>query len=134
MRRISSRERPACDRRALGAAAEAAAASFLERHGLVILLRNFQCRFGELDIVALQPPDVLVIAEVRLRSRGDYGGGAASVDAHKQRRLHLAARQLLLRRPALSRLRARFDVLELRAPAGDGASPDIHWIRAAFGA
>ena len=124
---------PAIDRRALGAAAEDAAAAFLERQGLVILLRNFRCRFGELDIVALQAPDVLVIAEVRLRSRADYGGAAASVDAHKQRRLLLAARQLLLRRPSLSRLRARFDVLEVK-PAGAAATMGIDWIRAAFGA
>jgi putative endonuclease len=122
------------DRRALGAAAESAAAAFLERQGLVILLRNFRCRFGELDVVALEAPDVLVIAEVRLRSREDYGGGAASVDVHKQRRLRLAAGQLLLRRPALSRLRARFDVLELKRAAEEATTPDIRWIRAAFGA
>ena len=119
------------DRRALGAAAEDAAAAWLESQGLRLLMRNVRCRFGELDVVALQAPDVLVLAEVRLRSRADYGDGAASVDVHKQRRLQLAARYLLLRKPALSRLRARFDVLDVK-PAAAGPGFDIRWIRDAF--
>jgi putative endonuclease len=73
---------------------------------------------------------VLVLAEVRLRSRDDYGSGAATVAARKQRRLALAARHLLMRRPALARLRARFDVLEL-SPAAPGGWR-IEWIRGAF--
>ena len=60
---------PRVDRRALGAAAEDAAAAWLEQQGLRLLLRNVRCRFGELDVVALQTPDVLVLAEVRLRSQ-----------------------------------------------------------------
>lgn len=122
---------PRVDRRALGAAAEDAAAAWLEGQGLRLLWRNVRCRFGELDVVALQAPDVLVLAEVRLRSREDFGGGAASVDIHKQRRLQLAARHLLLGRPALARLRARFDVLDVK-PAADGPGFEIRWIRDAF--
>lgn len=122
---------PPGDRRALGAAAEDAAAEFLRRQGLSILLRNFRCRFGEIDAVAIEPPDVLVLAEVRLRSRSDFGGAAASVDVHKQRRLQLTARHLLARRPALARLRARFDVLEVK-PQAPPADFMIYWIRDAF--
>jgi putative endonuclease len=117
------------DRQALGRAAEAAAASHLAGHGLEILLRNYRCRMGELDIIARAAPDILVIAEVRLRSRRDYGGGAASVDGLKQGRIIQASRHLLMTRPALARLRARFDVLDLE-PEGDGYR--IDWIRGAF--
>ena len=53
----------------------------------MLLQRNYRCRMGELDLIAQQAPDVLVIAEVRLRSRLDFGGGAASVDARKQQRV-----------------------------------------------
>jgi putative endonuclease len=122
---------PSLDRRALGAAAEDAAAAFLENQGLRILLRNFRCRFGELDVVALQAPDLLILGEVRLRGRSSFGDGAASVDIHKQRRLRLAARHLLARRPALSRLRARFDVFDVR-PAASPSTFEIRWIRDAF--
>ena len=120
----------AMDRQSLGRAAEEAAAAHLAGQGLEILLRNYRCRLGEIDIVASEAPDVLVIAEVRLRSRRDYGGGAASVDCGKQRRIQQAARHLLMTRPALSRLRGRYDVLDLE-PASAGY--EIRWIRGAFG-
>jgi putative endonuclease len=119
------------DRQALGRAAEDAAVRHLEARGLQILLRNHRCRMGELDVIARESPDILVIAEVRLRSRRDYGGGAASVDGLKQRRIVQASRHLLMTRPALAKLRARFDVLDLE-PAGEGYA--IHWIRGAFSA
>lgn len=119
------------DRRAIGAAAEDAAASHLVSQGLHILARNYRCRMGEIDLVARETPDVLVIAEVRFRSRDDYGGGAASVDPRKQQRIIKAARHLLMTQPALAKLRGRFDVLDVR-PLGDGHVVD--WIRHAFGA
>lgn len=115
------------DRQAIGRAAEDAAAAHLQAAGLDILLRNYRCRLGELDLIA-RDAGVLVIAEVRLRSREDFGGGAASVDAGKQRRIVSASRHLLMRRPALARLPARFDVIEVQP----GAPLRIHWIRNAF--
>lgn len=118
------------DRRAIGQRAEDAAAVFLEQQGLTILLRNHRCRMGELDLIATLPPDVLVIAEVRLRSRLDYGGAAASVDARKRSRILRASRHLLATRPALARLRIRFDVIEMQ-PAS-GGDYRIGWIKSAF--
>ena len=66
---------------------------------------------------------------MRLRSRADFGGGAASVDGRKRQRILRTSRHLLMMRPALARLRARFDVLDLK-PAESGY--DIQWIRGAF--
>jgi putative endonuclease len=120
--------RPRIDRQALGRAAEDAAAAYLVERGLTILLRNFRCRLGELDIVARTADRVLVIAEVRLRSDARRGGSPASVDGHKQRRLLLATRWLLGNQPALARLPVRFDVLAI-----DG-SGEITWIKQAFDA
>jgi len=118
------------DRRAIGQRAEDAAARFLEQQGLTIVLRNHRCRMGELDLIASLPPDVLVIVEVRLRSRLDYGGAAASVDARKRARILRASRHLLATHPPLARLRVRFDVIELQ-PSPD-AGYRIGWIRNAF--
>lgn len=75
---------------------------------------------------------VIVIAEVRLRADARYGGGAASVDWRKQRRIQRAASHLLLRLPALATRPLRFDVLDL-APSGTG-DYRIEWIRQAFDA
>src|ERR1700754_5180849 len=99
------------DRQLIGRTAEQAAAEFLESRQLNILFRNYRCRTGEIDIVAETMAGVVGIAEVRLRASTTYGGGAASVDWRKQRRLHRAACHLLARHPALARRALRFDVL-----------------------
>lgn len=118
------------DRQSIGRSAEDAAANFLESRQLTILFRNYRCRTGEIDIVAETNDGVVVIAEVRLRASTTYGGGAASVDWRKQRRLQRAACHLLAKHPALARRALRFDVLDL-APEGT-ASYRIDWIRHAF--
>ena len=121
------------DRAALGRAAEDLAAQHLAAQGAEVLLRNFRRRTGELDLVALHGGVVLVV-EVRLRSRDDYGGGAASVDARKQRRLIRTTQQLLQSRPDLARRPLRFDVMVVTP---DDAAPDgrrLEWIRHAFSA
>jgi putative endonuclease len=119
------------DRQQIGRGAEDAAAQFLESRQLVILLRNYRCRRGEIDIVAETIDGVIVIAEVRLRSSARFGGGAASVGWRKQRHIQRAASHLLARHPALRRRPVRFDVLDL---APDGAGYRIEWIRQAFDA
>ena len=113
----------------VGARAELAAAQFLESQRLTILLRNYRCRMGELDLVARAPDGTLVIAEVRMRSSDSHGGAAASVTARKQQRIVRASRHLLATQPRLSRCAIRFDVLDLRPQDGAYA---INWIRHAF--
>jgi putative endonuclease len=113
-----------------GSRAERAAAEYLQAQGARILLRNYRCRCGELDIVALVGEDELAIVEVRTRSSDAYGGAAASVDAAKRQRLIRAASRLLQQRKDLARLRARFDVIVVREPFGN--APQILWIKHAF--
>ena len=108
-----------------GALAEQLAAQFLQRHGLKLLQQNYRCRYGEIDLI-LQDGATLVFAEVRLRSRGDFGGAAASIDAAKQAKLVRSAQHYLA---ALARTPpCRFDALLLQAADGS----DIEWIRNAF--
>jgi putative endonuclease len=114
------------DRMGLGRAAEQRAAQRLEQAGFTVLARNWRCRAGELDLVARRER-LLVIAEVRLRSRAGYGGAAGSIDALKRARIVRAARQLLRRRPALAGLAVRFDALVCAGPEAP-----IEWIEAAF--
>lgn len=113
-------------RSAAGARAEQLAAQFLQQRGLKLLQQNYRCRFGEIDLI-LQDGDTLVFAEVRLRSRGDFGGAAASINAAKQGKLSRAAQHYLA---SLARIPpCRFDAVLLQAQDGS----DIEWVKDAFG-
>jgi putative endonuclease len=117
----------------LGRAAEARALRYLEAAGLHLLTRNYRCRAGELDLVMIDTTArVLVLVEVRSRSRSDFGIAAATISAGKQRRCSLAARHLLLTRRELRRLRARFDVVAIDPSSLAGGEPVVTWIRNAF--
>jgi putative endonuclease len=94
-----------------GDRAEALAAQFLMRHGLVIVSRNFRTRAGEIDLVA-RDGSTLVFVEVRMRRSQDFGGAAASITARKQQRLVKAANAYLAmlgREPP-----CRFDAILMR--------------------
>jgi len=119
---------PSLDRRARGDAVETAALGFLQRHGLRLLARNAQARGGELDLVMLDG-ETLVFVEVRYRATSAFGGGAASVDAGKRRKLVRAAQAFLLRHPQHADASCRFDVIDA---AGDPATPRIEWLQDAF--
>jgi putative endonuclease len=64
------------DKRALGNDAERTAEQFLNRKGLAPLARNFRCRHGEIDLVALDD-DELVFVEVRYRGPGSFARAGA---------------------------------------------------------
>lgn len=99
------------------------AETYLKTHGLKLLARNWRCRFGEIDLI-MQDTSTLVFIEVRMRSRRDFGGAAASVTPVKQKKLLAAARQYLTTLNTLPP--CRFDVI---AMAGE-APPE--WIKNAF--
>jgi putative endonuclease len=86
--------RPA--RAVAGEKAEALAAEFLAARGMQVIERNFRRRCGEIDLVA-QDGDTLVFVEVRLRTRSDFGGAAASITARKRARMSAAAGLYLAR-------------------------------------
>jgi putative endonuclease len=114
----------------LGRRAEDRALAYLESQGLALIARNHRCRGGEIDLV-MRHGAVLVLVEVRSRSRRDFGGAAASIGARKQHRFVIAARHLLRTRPDLAQLRARFDVVAIDPGTTPGAST-LEWIRDAF--
>ncbi len=116
------------DRRARGDAVETAALAFLEANGLRLLARNASARGGELDLVMADGAAV-VFVEVRYRGSAAFGGGAASVDAGKRRKLVRAAQVWLLRHPRHADAPCRFDVV---AASGDPAAPAFDWLRDAF--
>lgn len=115
-------------RRQRGDAAEAAALRHLLAAGLKPVAANANYRGGEIDLV-MRDGDALVFVEVRYRRSRAFGGGAASVDFSKRRKLVLAAQMFLSAHPIFANTPCRFDVVEA---SGDAASPAIDWIRDAF--
>lgn len=79
-----------------GDAAEDLVARTLVEAGWTILARNIHVGRRELDLVATDPgpPAMLVVVEVRWRSRRDFGLAEETVDHRKRARIHAAAFEL----------------------------------------
>ncbi|MFS8101066.1 YraN family protein [Lentzea alba] len=73
-----------------GRRGEDLACRYLEGQGLVVLSRNWTCRDGELDVVAVQG-DRLVVCEVKTRSGPVWGRPDEAVDQRKLSRLRRTA-------------------------------------------
>jgi len=113
---------------ARGAAVEWAARAYLEQAGLVYLESNARFRVGELDLVMLDPAnDTVVFVEVRYRRNPHFGGGAASVNVPKRRKLIQAAQLWLAAHPLYAQAPCRFDVIE-----ASGVPLQFNWICHAF--
>ena len=107
-----------------GKAAEQLAAVFLQRAGLRIILTNYRCRFGEIDIIAGDGP-VTVFVEVRRRRSARFGGAGASITATKQARLLRSAHHYLS--GAVGTPACRFDVVLID---GDPLEGYWEWLKA----
>ena len=77
-------------RAAVGRYGEKVAAAHLEADGMDVLNRNWRCRIGEIDIVALDQGCV-VICEVKTRRTRAFGSPVEAVTASKQQRLRRLA-------------------------------------------
>lgn len=110
-----------------GFQAEQIASEFLAAQGLKEVARNFNCRYGEIDLIA-RDQDHLVFVEVRYRRSGSHGGGTGSIDFTKQRKLRNTALHYL-QRNRLSDAPCRFDVVSV---SGSLDKPVLDWIRNAF--
>ncbi len=80
--------------RQLGQYGEKIAAQFLERRGFSIVFRNFQTRWGEIDLVAGKDGR-LHFVEVKTRSGSGYGVGEEAIGRFKQQRLLGAAKMYI---------------------------------------
>ncbi len=95
----------------LGAQGENIAVRYLQNKGYRIVARNYRTRFGEIDIIAEQGPD-LVFVEVKTRASGLFGSPLDSVDVNKQKQLSRVALDYMSRKSCQNRP-ARFDVVAI---------------------
>lgn len=116
-------------RRWFGSRSERAAARYLRGLGYRILVRNYSCPHGELDLIA-RDGRCIVFVEVRSTERDDVERPAASVDLAKQTKLTRLALYFLQTYRLLD-CSARFDVLAVSWPPGR-REPAIAHFRQAF--
>lgn len=83
--------------RETGTRYEEKAALFLEQQGYRILEKNFRCRKGEIDLIAMDQ-EYLCFVEVKFRESSDCGGPFLAVDNRKQRRICQTALFYLMKR------------------------------------
>lgn len=117
-------------RASLGRAGEEQAARFLQARGLTLVARNWRCRFGEIDLVALDGSQV-VFVEVKTRTGTAFGTPAEAVDGRKQARLARLASAFLQERGWWHRP-VRFDVVAVGPAPAAGADWPVDWIQDAF--
>lgn len=116
------------DSKRLGKHWEQIAEHHLIEQGLEILERGYCCRLGELDLVALDRHE-LVVVEVRYRRQSRFGSALDSITWHKRNRIVRATRHYLMCHPEQARRALRFDVVAI----DDGAAePRLQWLRNAF--
>ncbi|MGF1579860.1 MAG: YraN family protein [Gemmataceae bacterium] len=108
-----------------GDRSEGAAVQFFRQRGCRILKRNYSCKHGELDIVALDE-EGLIFVEVRSTSQGDPYLTAESIDWAKEHKLTLTAHHFI-QRYQLHEYCGRFDVLIIQWPPGQNRPKFTHY-------
>lgn len=97
--------------------------------GRSIVARNYRAKQGEVDIISLAPDRTLVFTEVRSKHDCTYGHPLETVDAKKQQRVRLAARQFLYEHPRYGDHACRFDVITI---VGEGRAAKLEYFQDAF--
>jgi putative endonuclease len=109
-----------------GLEAEQLAATFLQNNGLKLVMQNYHCKYGEIDLI-MKDAKTLVFVEVRLRTSSQFGSAGASITSQKQRKLTLTAQHYL---QAYGDCQCRFDAILMSKVD----IQDIEWIRNAISA
>lgn len=113
-----------------GLKAEQLAATYLVNHGLKMVVQNYHCRFGEIDLIMMDTK-TLVFVEVRLRSNSRFGSAGNSITAQKMQKLILAAQHYLQSNHLVyGDSPCRFDAILMHSVNAES----IEWVRNAFDA
>lgn len=109
-----------------GSACEKIAANYLVSCGLSILSRNYTCRFGEIDLIAIQD-HCLVFIEVKARSNQRTMSLRETLSASKQKKILKTARHFLSKNSSYAENSMRFDFVGI-----DTSQQTVDWLQDAF--
>lgn len=104
------------------------AENHLKKQGLTLIEKNFNSRFGEIDLIMLDK-SALVFVEVRFRANTSYGSGAETVNFRKQQKIIKTAQLYLQTNKKMQQRDCRFDVVSVTLAAQE---PLIEWHQNAF--
>ncbi|HEY0451736.1 YraN family protein [Actinophytocola sp.] len=104
------------------------AARYLERHGLVVLARNWRCPEGELDLIATDR-ERLIVCEVKTRTSTNYGHPTEAVTDEKANRIRRLSRRWRTTHN-VGWCNERFDIISIIWPPGE--PPRIQHFKGAF--
>ncbi len=116
------------NKRAFGNQAETYVTDHLQKQGYTIVERNYQKRYGEIDIIA-RKKDVYAFVEVKLR-RSSPIPIEASIPWAKQRKIILVAREYIARNRLINFV-CRFDAALVQMDHNDAMH--LNYIENAFG-
>lgn len=95
----------------IGKLGEKLVAQWLKNQNYEILQQNWRCRWGEIDLVILDPQKAIAFVEVKTRSQNNWdANGLLAVNSSKQQKIIQTASLFLARYPQLAELPCRFDV------------------------
>jgi len=112
----------------LGIKGEKLAAELVESEGYKLIMANYICRLGEIDLIA-RDNDTLVFIEVRTRKSDKFGLPQETVNLKKQKKIRQVA-QYYLKYNNLSGVKCRFDVVGIVWK--EGQKPKAELIKDAF--
>lgn len=110
--------------RALGTKYEEKAEQFLIKQGIKIIVKNFRCKQGEIDIIGIDG-NCLVFLEVKYRATNRIGEPEEAVNIYKQKRICRVAEYFLYTHPYYANQMIRYDVIAI-------SGEEIRWHKAAF--
>lgn len=97
----------------IGKLGEEIACSYLQKNNYKIIERNFYCRQGEIDIVAIDKiKREIVFVEVKTRTNNQYGRPAEAVNKVKQIHLQKCIKYYIYKNK-LEKCLIRVDVIEI---------------------
>lgn len=113
----------------LGDFGEKTATKYLRKNRYKILERNFETKYGEIDIIA-EKDDVICFIEVKTRRNNKYGEARDAVNIFKQRKIISVAKYYMMNKNCDKN--CRFDVIEVYLSESNKKIVKIEHIENAF--
>jgi putative endonuclease len=105
------------DKKSLGNWGEQVATKYLADQGYRLVVSNYRCRYGEVDLICKEG-DAWCFVEVKTRRSSSFGSGLDGVTSVKQKRMIHSALHYL-NEASLFEVEARFDVVSIDFIFGD---------------